>query len=63
MMAENDWAQPAPEMLATAKERALGALQSPDAARKLARFYDTKTDYAGASFATIGENAPRLDRG
>lgn len=57
-MAENDWAPPAPEMLATAKERALGALQSPDAARKLSRFYDTKTDYAGASFATIGENAP-----
>lgn len=57
-MAEIDWAQPAPEMLATAKERALGALQSSDTARKLARFYDTKTDYAGASFATIGENAP-----
>ncbi|GGM88430.1 hypothetical protein GCM10009721_11880 [Terrabacter tumescens] len=57
-MAENDWAQPAPEMLATARKRALGALQSQDAARKLARFYDTKTDYAGATIATIGHNAP-----
>ena len=58
MMAENDWAQPAPEMLASAKARALAALRSPDAPRKLRRFYDTTTDYAGASFAAIGLNAP-----
>ncbi len=57
-MAGNDWAQPAPDMLATAKDRAMAALNSPEAARKLLRYYDTTTDYAGASFATIGENAP-----
>ena len=57
-MAGNEWAQPAPEMLATAKERALAALEPAAAAKQLRRYYDTTTDYAGATFAAIGENAP-----
>ncbi|GAA2158531.1 hypothetical protein FHX52_2395 [Humibacillus xanthopallidus] len=57
-MAEAGWVQPAPAMLAHAKERALGALELGEATRKMRRFYATTSDYAGASFATIGHNAP-----
>ncbi len=57
-MTENHWAPPAPEMVSKAKERALAAMRSPEAGRKLRRFYDTSTDYAGSSFTMIGVNSP-----
>jgi len=59
-MIPDDW-QPPPPDLAAAKQKAMEALRTdgPYAAQhRLARFYDTDGDYAGASFAQLGPTDP-----
>jgi hypothetical protein len=50
------WKQPPPELLTHAKAKAMEAMQSDGlkpAPSRLARFYDSDGDYAGASFAQL----------
>ena len=56
-MIPDGWQPPPPDLAADAKQKAMEALRSdgPHAAQhRLARFYDTNGDYAGASFAQLG---------
>lgn len=51
------WQLPPPRLVANAKQKVMDALRTdgPHAAQgRLARFYDTDGDYAGASFAQLG---------
>lgn len=57
-MTNEDWARPTDEGLARAKEQALAALEPGRSGWRLRRYYTVTSDYAGASFASIGRNAP-----
>jgi Family of unknown function (DUF6308) len=55
------WQSPPPDLVMDAKQKAMEALRAdgPQAAQhRLARFYDTDGDYAGASFALLGPIDP-----
>ena len=60
-MIPDGWQPPPPDLAADAKQKAMEALRTdgPRAAQhRLARFYDTDGDYAGASFAQLGPIDP-----
>jgi hypothetical protein len=60
-MIPDGWQPPPPDLAADAKQKAMETLRSdgPHAAQhRLARFYDTDGDYAGASFAQLGPIDP-----
>ncbi len=60
-MVPDGWQQPPPDLVVDAKHKAMEALRTdrPHAAQdRLARFYDTDGDYAGASFAQLGPIDP-----
>jgi hypothetical protein len=56
-MIPDGWRPPPPDLAAHAKQKAAEALRTDGAhaaEHRLARFYDTDGDYAGASFAQLG---------
>jgi Family of unknown function (DUF6308) len=60
-MVPDGWQPPPPDLVVDAKHKAMEALRTdgPHAAQdRLARFYDTDGDYAGASFAQLGPIDP-----
>ena len=60
-MVPDGWQPPPPDLVVDAKHKAMEALRTdgPHAAQdRLARFYDTGGDYAGASFAQLGPIDP-----
>jgi len=60
-MIPDGWQPPPPDLAVDAKQKAMEALRSdgPRAAQhRLARFYDTDRDYAGASFTQLGPIDP-----
>jgi Family of unknown function (DUF6308) len=57
----DNWKQPDPDLLATAKHKALRALRQTGinpAPERLAWFYDINGNYAGATFADLRPNDP-----
>ena len=55
-MSNDDWARPTAGTLARAKEQALSALVPGRSEWRLRRYYDVTSDYAGASFVSMGTN-------